>query len=114
MLSVDIIKIGIAGSYANNKETNESDSNIVIDGHSTRLDIVEYIKGLFNIPVDVLWVDLMKQEDEELDAFAIEMEPPINNNSVYKTVLKAYIYSVIDRNAIEEVKQRIKYCTDIA
>ena len=88
----DNIKIGIAGSYANNKETKESDLDIVIDGDSTRLDIVEYIKGLFNIPVDVLWVNLMKQEDEELDAFAIEMELPINNNSVYKTVMREVIW----------------------
>ena len=88
----DNIKIGVAGSYANNKATTDSDLDIVIDGDSTRLDIMEYIKELFNVPVDVLWVNLMKQEDEELDAFAIKMELPINENSVYKTVMREVIW----------------------
>lgn len=88
----DNIRIGIAGSYVNNNENEESDLDIVIDGDSTRLDIMEHIKGLFNVPVDVLWVNLMKQEDEELDAFALEMELPINKNSVYKTVMREVIW----------------------
>lgn len=88
----DNIKIGVAGSYANNKATTDSDLDIVIDGDSTRLDIMEYIKGLFNVPVDVLWVNLMKQEDEELDAFALKMELPINKNSTYKTVMREIIW----------------------
>ena len=39
---------------------------IVIDGDSMRVDIMEYIKSLFDITVDVLWVDLMEKEDDEL------------------------------------------------
>lgn len=88
----DNIKIGIAGSYANDSVTADSDLDIVIDGDSTRLDIMEYIKEAFDIPVDVLWVNLMKQEDEELDAFAVKMELPINENSVYKTVMREVIW----------------------
>lgn len=87
-----IRKIGIAGSYATSKATEASDIDIVIEGDSTRIDIMERIKELFNIPVDVLWVNLMKQEDEELDKFAIEMDLPINEYSVYKTVMREVIW----------------------
>lgn len=84
----DNIKLGIAGSYANGTQHNGSDIDIVIDGDSTRVDIMDYIKDLFSIPVDVLWVDLMKQEDEELDKFAIQNGFSTNPYSVYKTVMK--------------------------
>ena len=33
-------------------------------------------------------VDLMKKDDMELDQLALEMELPINENSVYKTVMR--------------------------
>ena len=51
-------------------------------------DIMEYIKSLFDITVDVLWVDLMKQEDDELDRFAVENGLPVNQYSAYKTVMQ--------------------------
>ncbi len=38
----------------------------MIDGDSMRVDIMEYIKSLFDITVDVLWVDLMEKEGDEL------------------------------------------------
>lgn len=84
----DNIKLGIAGSYANGTQHEGSDIDIVIDGDSMRVDIMEYIKSLFKIPVDVLWVDLMKKEDDELDKFALENDLPINPYSVYKTVMQ--------------------------
>lgn len=84
----DGIKLGVAGSYANGTQNADSDIDIVVDGDSTRVDIMEYIKGLFNVTVDVLWVDLMKQEDDDLDKFAQENGLPINPYSVYKTVMK--------------------------
>ncbi len=52
----DIYKIGIAGSYATNRATEES------------------------------------EEDEELDRFATEMELPVNEHSVYKTVMREVIW----------------------
>lgn len=48
------IRIGIAGSYVNGTQHKGSDIDIVIDGDSMRVDIMEYIKGLFDITVDVL------------------------------------------------------------
>lgn len=84
----DNIKLGIAGSYANGTEKSSSDIDVVIDGDSMRVDIMEYIKGLFDSTVDVLWVDLMKQEDEELDRFAVENGLPVNKYSAYKTVMR--------------------------
>lgn len=84
----DNIKLGVAGSYANGTQQENSDIDIVIDGDSTRTDIMQYIKSLFDIAVDVLWVDLMRTEDEELDKFALENDLPINQYSVYKTVMQ--------------------------
>lgn len=82
------VRIGIAGSYVNGTQKKNSDIDIVIDGDSMRVDIMEYIKGLFDITVDVLWVDLMRQEDIELDNLARACDLPINKHSVYKTVMK--------------------------
>lgn len=88
----DNVKIGIAGSYANNTATEDSDLDIVLDGDSMRMDIALHIKKLFVITVDVLWVDLMKEEDEELDALALKYGLPINQSSVYKTVMNEVIW----------------------
>lgn len=82
------IKLGIAGSYANGKQRKKSDLDIVIDGDSTRLDIEDDIKRAFNVKVDILWVELMRQEDEELDVFSLENDLPINEYSVFKTVMQ--------------------------
>lgn len=84
----DGIKLCVAGSYANVNQHVDSDIDIVVDGDSTRVDIMEYIKGLFNMKVDVLWVDLMKQEGDDLDKFAQQNGLPANPYSVYKTVMK--------------------------
>lgn len=84
----DNIKLGVAGSYANGTQRESSDIDIVIEGDSTRADIMQYIKSLFDIAVDVLWVDLMRKEDEELDRLALENDLPINQYSVYKTVMQ--------------------------
>lgn len=84
----DNIKLGIAGSYANDTQRSTSDIDVVVEGDSMRVDIMEYIKSLFDITVDVLWVDLMKKEDDELDKFAVENGLPINKYSAYKTVMQ--------------------------
>ena len=84
----DNIKLGVAGSYVNGTQREDSDIDIVIDGDSTRTDIMYYIKSLFDMAVDILWVDLMRKEDEELDRFALDNDLPINQFSVYKTVMQ--------------------------
>lgn len=84
----DNIRLGIAGSYANGTQRDNSDIDVVIDGDSMRVEIMEYIKGLFEVAVDVLWLDLMKKEDDELDRFAIDNGLPINQYSAYKTVMQ--------------------------
>lgn len=82
----DGVRIGLAGSYANNSATVNSDIDVVIDGDSMRMDIAEYIKNLFNVPVDILWLELLKKDDEELDRFALSVGLPENEYSVYKTI----------------------------
>lgn len=84
----DNVKLGVAGSYVNGTQREDSDIDIVIDGDSTRTDIMYYIKSLFDMAVDILWVDLMRKEDEELDRFALDNDLPINQFSVYKTVMQ--------------------------
>ena len=84
----DNIRLGIAGSYVNDTQQSSGDIDVVIDGDSMRVDIMDYIKSLFDITVDVLWVDLMKKEDDELDRFALENGLPINKYSAYKTVMR--------------------------
>ena len=86
------IRLGIAGSFANGTQKPDSDIDIVIDGDSMRVDIMEYIKSQFQYEVDVLWVELMKQEDEEMDKFALENDLPINKFSVYKTVMQEVLW----------------------
>lgn len=86
------IRLGIAGSFANGTQKPGSDIDVVIDGDSMRVDIMEYIKSQFQIEVDVLWVELMKQEDEEMDKFALENDLPINKFSVYKTVMQEVLW----------------------
>ena len=84
----DNIRLGIAGSYVNGTQKLSSDIDVVIEGDSMRVDIMEYIKSLFDITVGVLWVDLMKKEDDELDRFAAENGLPVNKYSTYKTVMQ--------------------------
>jgi len=88
------VRIGVAGSYANNTQHADSDIDIVIDGDSTRIDIAEFIRGLFNKTVDILWLDLMKADDEEMDTFAIKNDLPVNEYSAYKTVMQEVMWVV--------------------
>lgn len=83
----DGIRLGLAGSYGNDTAKTDSDIDVVIDGDSKRIEIADYIKGLFSIPVDVLWLDLLKKDDEELDSFAVSLGLPKNEHSVYKTII---------------------------
>lgn len=84
----DGIRLGLAGSYANNTAKLNSDIDVVIDGDSMRMDIAQYIKGLFNVKVDILWLDLLKEDDENLDNLALMIGVPKNQYSVYKTIIK--------------------------
>ena len=86
------IRLGVAGSFANGTQKPDSDIDIVIAGDSMRVDIMEYIKSQFQYEVDVLWLELMKQEDEEMDKLAVENNLPINKFSVYKTVMQEVLW----------------------
>ena len=41
------IRLGIVGSFANGTQKSGSDIDIIIDGDSMRVDIMEYIKSQF-------------------------------------------------------------------
>ena len=88
----DNIKVGVAGSYARGTQKRLSDIDVVLDGDSTRIEIAEYIEGMFNIPVDIIWKDLLREEDEELDALALSLGLEINDESAYKTIMRDVIW----------------------
>lgn len=88
----DNIKVGLAGSFANGTAKTKSDIDIVLDGDSMRMEIAEYIRSLFNITVDILWLDLLKADDEEMDNFAISIGLGTNEYSVYKTIKREVIW----------------------
>lgn len=86
------IKLGIVGSYANGTATAESDLDILIDGDSIHGEIADYIKDLFSIPVDVLWLDLLEKEDERLDKLLMEVISSVNEYSAYKTIIREVVW----------------------
>lgn len=87
------LKIGLAGSYTRRDNTDASDIDIVVDTDLMPITDMDYIKSKFNgISVDVLLLGLLKQEDEEMDNFFKEMDLPINDESVFKNVLKEVIW----------------------
>lgn len=88
----DNIKVGVAGSYARGTQKRLSDIDVVLDGDSTRIEIAEYIEGLFSIPVDIIWLDLLKEDDEELDTLSLSLGLEINDRSAYKTITKEVIW----------------------
>ena len=84
------LKIGLAGSYARGDNKDSSDIDIVVDTDLLTISDMDYIKSRFY--VDVLLLGLLKQEDEEMDDFFKEMDLPINDESVYKNVLKEVVW----------------------
>lgn len=86
------IRLGIIGSYANGTATAESDLDILIDGDSIHGEIADYIKDLFVIPVDVLWLELLEKEDKRLDMLLMEVLSSVNEYSAYKTIIKEVVW----------------------
>ncbi len=82
------LKIGLAGSYSRDEQSKNSDIDIVIDGDSTRVQAGEFIQSLFEKETDILWLELLKEEDKELDKICIEACGEPNKESVYKTIIK--------------------------
>lgn len=88
-------KTGIAGSVGRNKYNKRSDIDIVVDTDSLTVDEIESIKthlSCFKRKVDVLQLVLLRSEDEELDLFCRELDLPVNEDSVYKTVSREVIW----------------------
>lgn len=93
-LEMPAYRFGIAGSIARGTQSKNSDIDIIVDTDSMPLVDIEFIKNYFNSnrAVDVLLLGLLQKEDEELDSFAISMGLPINDESVYKTVIEEVIW----------------------
>ena len=84
---------GLAGSYANGTQTEGSDIDIVVNTGNLSPDEMEDIKSYFpGVDVDVLQLELLRQEDEMLDEFARQMGIPVNEDSVYKTVKREVMW----------------------
>lgn len=65
-------------------------------GDSTNIELQERIrerlKSRFNRQIDILWLDLLKEEDIELDKVAIKYNIQVNEESVYKNIKKDVIW----------------------
>jgi predicted nucleotidyltransferase len=88
-------RFGLAGSYARGEETPDSDIDIVVDTDKEfglSIEEMERIKASFDCDTDVLQLRLLKEEDEELDAFLLEEGLPINKSSAYKSILREVIW----------------------
>lgn len=87
------LRIGLAGSYARGDNNPTSDIDVVVDTDSMSIEHMEEIKNSFkDEKVDVLLLGLLKQEDDDLDAFLRELDLPINDESVYKNVAKEVVW----------------------
>ena len=86
------IRLGIIGSYANGTATAESDLDILVDGDSIQGEIADYIRELFDVPVDVLWLDLLEKEDKRLDQLLLEVISSVNEYSAYKSIIKEVVW----------------------
>lgn len=86
-------RLGLAGSYARGTNGAASDIDIVVDSDGIPVSYMERMKAYFkDLDVDVLCLGLLKKEDMELDDFLKEMGLPINNDSVYKNVLREVVW----------------------
>lgn len=88
-------RVGIAGSVGRNRYNKRSDIDIVVDTDSLTIEEIKRIKehlSCFQRKVDVLQLVLLKEEDLELDAFCRELDLPVNEDSVYKTVSREVIW----------------------
>ena len=82
-------RLGIAGSVARGDANKRSDIDVVVDTDDLSLSSIDLIKGAFaGRVVDVLCLGLLEKEDLELDSLMLSMGLPINDDSVYKTVVR--------------------------
>ncbi len=87
-------KFGLVGSYARGEETPESDIDILVDRHDMTLENMELLRGYFkDNDIDILCTGLLAEEDRELDAFLQAHNLPINDESVYKSVVRDVVWS---------------------
>ena len=91
-------EIGVAGSYARGEQTDESDIDIVINTDSLSISDMENLKYLIKnilgvfVDIDILQLPLIKNESDEDDEFCKSMGIPLNNFSVYRSVVREVIW----------------------
>lgn len=55
-------------------------------------EIADYVKDLFSVSVDVLWLELLEKEDKRLDALLMEVISSVNEYSAYKTIIREVVW----------------------
>lgn len=86
-------RVGLAGSYARGEQTAVSDIDIVVDCNGLTMELMSEVEGYFQgQEVDILCLGLLKEEDEEIDAFMLKEGLGVNEESVYKTISKEVIW----------------------
>jgi predicted nucleotidyltransferase len=86
------IRVGLAGSYARGEASENSDVDILIDGDSHRINSAEFLRNLFPVKTDILWLELLKEDDEKDDEELQLLGFGINKYSLYKTLLKDAVW----------------------
>lgn len=91
------IRFGLAGSVARGRETKRSDIDIVID-NSRSLDfsifrgIEDEAKAKFGKKVDLVFLNLLKEDDEEDDILLKSLGFGINEFSPYKEICREVLW----------------------
>lgn len=93
------VRIGLFGSYSRNEQKLDSDIDIVYSlekSEDNSLNQIQFFIEDFVVQYenkfDVVWLELLKEEDEKLDKLAIELGVGINDVSPYKELLKDVIW----------------------
>lgn len=90
------ILLGLAGSYVKNTQTSGSDIDIVIDAPISLIEDYEFNLSLHEKisyvlktdNYDLIWLPLLKSDDENLDKRAESWGLPPNLESPYKNIIK--------------------------
>lgn len=93
------VRIGIVGSYSRDEQTDESDFDIVYslqDKEKNMLNEIDFfIEGKlssFDNEFDVLWVELLKEDDDKMDEYLVSIGAGTNEYSPFKEMMKDVIW----------------------
>lgn len=85
-------QIGLAGSFVRGEETESSDIDIVVNTDRLSLEQLNFIHNYFDREVDVIQLKLLKEEDKQLEEFAIREGFTGFEASTYENICKEVLW----------------------